>query len=261
VTDEKEDVVDKWIVTKKKTGYPIAILNGDLEKLLGVPHFPFAGVMDGEGNIIYAGDSAEGALKKAMKAAKPGTIWPKKLGGAATMLRNGKLGEGWAELQTMKSAGGLDDKEQKTLDRFVDYVTSASSTVIKTAQDLAKKDLVYLAVKKAEGIANAKPALPATEEAQKLLTDLKGLPNYDAEMKGGEAYAAAFAKEDAQEYLPAVEGYKKVAKDFESAKIAAVAMKRAQDLVSRGMPGYSPVCEKCQKQKKACEKHAKPVKL
>ena len=164
MTDETEDVVDKWIVTKKKTGYPIVILNGELEKQLGVPHFPFAGVMDGDGNIVYAGDSAEATLKKTLKNAKPGSIWPKKIAGPAQLLRNEKLAEAWGELQSAKSAGGLDDKEQKTLDRFIEYVTTTSGTVVKTAQDLAKKDLVYQAVKKSEGIANAKPALPATED-------------------------------------------------------------------------------------------------
>jgi hypothetical protein len=261
VTDEQVDVVDKWIVTKKKTGYPIVILDGQLEKLLGVPHFPFAGVLDPDGKISYAGDSPEAALKKSLKVAKPGSIWPKKLVPAAALLRAGKMGEAWAELQTVKTAGGLDEKEQKTLEKFTTFVTAASADVVKGASELYKKDVVYLAVKKLEPIANSKPPLPSAEAAQKLLTEINALPTIGPEMKGGEAYAAAFAKEEAQDYLSAVNGYKDVIKKFAGTKIAGAAQKRAANLVERGMPGYEPACEKCMEAKKACEKHAKPVKL
>jgi len=261
VTDEAVDVVDKWIATKKKTGYPIVILDGELEKILGVPHFPFAGVMDPEGNIVYAGDSPAAALKAALKAAKPGSIWPKKLSAAAVLLRNGKLGEAWAELQTVKTAGGLDDREQKTHEKFTTFITDSSAAVVKLGEDLFKKDLIYAAAQKVESIANAKPALPATEAAQKLLAEMKAAPMYDAEMKGGELFAAAAAKEEAQAYTDAFNAFKDVTKKAEGTKIAAVALKRAESLVKRGMPGFEPACEKCAKAKKACEKHAKPVKL
>jgi hypothetical protein len=259
VTDEKTDVVDKWFASKKKTGYPIVILDGSLEKVLGVPHFPFTGVIDPDGNLVYAGDSPEGAIKKAMKAAKPGSIWPKKLMGAATMLRNGKLGDAWSELQANKA--GLDDREQKVHEKFSTYIADVSADTVKEAQELFKNDMVYAAMKKAEGIATAKPELPATPDAVKLVADMKAGATFDNEMKGGELYAAALAKEGAEDYTGAVNAYKDVAKKAEGTKIAGVATKRAQDLISRGMPGYEPACEKCQKRKKACEKHAKVVKL
>jgi hypothetical protein len=261
VTDEAVDVVDKWVASKKKTGYPILIDRGGLEQSLGVPHFPYSGVIDPDGNLVYAGDAPESAIKKGMKSAKPGSMWPKKLASAAAQLRNGKLAEAWAELQTLKSAGGLDEKEQSTLDKFSTYISDASTASVKTAEELFKKDMVYAAFKKAEGIANAKPALPATEDAAKLLTEIKAVVGFDNEMKGGEFYAAAFAKEESADYLGAVGGYKDVMKKAEGTKIAEVAKKRAEDLIKRGMPGFEPVCEKCSKAKKACEKHAKAVKL
>jgi hypothetical protein len=259
ITDEAVDIVDKWIATKKKTGYPIVILDGQLEKVLGVAHFPYTGVIDPEGNLTYAGDNPEGAIKRCMKGTKPGSIWPKKLLAAAMLLRNGKLGEAWAELQTLKA--GLDDREQKVRDNFSAYVSGASADTVKEAQELFKKDLIFAAMTKVEPIANAKPELPATPDAVKLVAELKAVPKFDAEMKGGESYAGALAKEGNQEYLDAVNEMKKVIKTSEGTKIADVALKHAQDLVSHGMPGYAPACEKCQKQKKACEKHAKPVKL
>ncbi len=259
ITDEAVDIVDKWIATKKKTGYPIVILDGALEKVLGVAHFPYTGVIDPEGNLTYAGDNPEGAIKRCMKGTKAGSIWPKKLLGAATLLRSGKLGEAWAELQTLKA--GLDDREQKVRDSFSTYVSEASADTVKAAQDLFKKDMIFAAMTKVEPIANAKPELPATPDAVKLVADLKAAPNFDNEMKGGEMYVAALAKEDEQEYLDAVNELKKVIKNAEGTKIADVALKHAQDLVKRGMPGYAPTCPKCSKTHKACEKHAKPVKL
>ena len=261
MTDEKEEVVDKWIASKKKTGYPIAILNGELEKVLGVQHFPYAGVIDPDGNLAYAGDTPEGTLKKALGKAKPGSVWPKKLESVVALVRTGKLGESWAQLQTVKSGGGLDDKDQKAVEKFEKFISGTSANSVTAAQDLAKKGLILQAMKRVEGIAAAKPPLPASEAAQKLVTELKATPNFDNEVKGGEAYTAAHAKEDAHEYLQAVEAYKDVAKKFEGTKIAGVAMNSAQQLVTDGMPGYSAACEQCHKLHKACEKHAKVVKL
>lgn len=262
MTDEELSVVDKWY-GGRKTNYPIAILDGELEKLLGVPHFPFTGVISPEGEIIYAGNSPESTLKKAMKSAKAGSMWPKKLAKAAGLLRNGKLGEGWSELQSVKSAGGLDERETKTVEKFEKHITETSAGAVKTARDLLKKDLVYAALKKVQDIADAKPALPATEDAAKLVAELKALSTFDLEIKGGEAYESGRAKEDEDDFLGAVTAYKDAAKKGEGAKIAAVALARAKDLVDRNLPGYSPVCPKCNatKVKKACEKHLKPLKL
>jgi len=261
VTDEEVEVVDKWVASRKKTGYPIAILGGELEEFLGVPHFPFSGVLDPEGKIAYAGDSPESALKKALKAAKPGSIWPKRLLPSAALLRTGKTGEAWATLQELRAAGGLDDAEQKTLDRFSVHVTAASADAVKAANELFKKDLLYLALQRLEPIAASKPPLPSAEEAKKLLEEIRAVPAIDAELKGGEVYAAGLAKEEEREFLDAVLAYKDVAKKFAGTRIAGAAQKRAEHLVGRGMPGYQKACEKCQEAKKACEKHAKTVKL
>jgi hypothetical protein len=226
-----------------------------------VAHFPFTGVIGPDGNLSYAGDSPETAIKAGMKGAKPGSIWPKKLMAAATALRNGKLGDAWTELQTLKA--GLDDREQKVRDGFTAYVTESSSDAVKQAQDLFKKDMIWLAMKKAGPIADAKPELPATPDAVKLVADMKAVAKFDDEMKGGEMYSAAIAKEDSNEYLDAVNALKDVIKKSEGTKIAEVARKHAQDIIDHGMVGYSPTCPKCNegKTKKACAKHAKPVKL
>lgn len=259
MTDEAEDLVDKWVASKKKTGYPIAILDGQLEEMLGVPHFPFNGVIGPDGKIAYAGDSPESTLKKALKEARPGSMWPKALAGVAQLLRSGKIGEAWVELQANKA--GLSDQEKAVHERFSTYVTTISGAAVTQAQELVKADKIYAAFQKVEAIANAKPELPATPDAVKLVAELKALPTFDLEMKGGEMFAAALAKEEARDYAAAVNAYRDVLKKCEGAKIAAVARKQAENLINKGMPGFEPSCEKCKNQKKACPKHAKEMKL
>ena len=162
---------------KKKTGYPIVILDGALEKALGVPHFPFNGVIDPDGKIAYAGDSPESTIKKLMKGARPGSMWPKALQGAAQLLRDGKVGEAWAELQSGKN--GLSDREKAVHERFTGYVSDLSASTVKRAADLLKADRAYAALKVAEAIANAKPELPGTADAIKLVGEIKALPSFD----------------------------------------------------------------------------------
>jgi cytochrome c5 len=95
----------------------------------------------------------------------------------------------------------------------------------------------------------------------KLIAEIKAVPTYELEMKGGELFAAAAAKADAEDYIAAVNAYKDVMKKTEGSKIAGVAKEQAEKLISKGMPGFETSCEKCHKAKKACEKHAKPMKL
>lgn len=261
MTDEAIDVVDKWIAGKKKTGYPIVILNGELEKLLGVPHFPFNGVIGPDGKISYAGDSPASAIKQSMKAAKPGSIWPKKMASVAALFRVGKLGEAWTELQAAKTAGGLNERETAVSEKFATYLTDVAAEAVKAAQELVKRERIFEAFKKVELIASAKPELPSTPAAATLIAELKALPTFELEMKGGELFGAAAAKADEADYVAAVNGYKDVMKKAEGAKIAGVAKEQAEKLISKGMPGFETSCEKCNKAKRACEKHAKPMKL
>jgi hypothetical protein len=218
-------------------------------------------VIDGEGNIVYAGDSPESALAKAMKVAKAGPMWPKKLAKAATFLRANKLGEAWSEIEALKAAGKLDERETQVLERFSKYIADASTGAVKAASELLKADLVYQAVQKLEGIAQVNPELPATKDANTLLAEMQALPRFDDEIKGGSTYATGLVKEDDCDYVGAVTTYRDLAKKFDGTKIAGVAMKRAQELVQQGMPGYAQACEKCMKAKKACEKHPKTIDL
>lgn len=261
VTDEDSKLVDAFVAKRKPT-YPVVILKSNaLESALGVPHFPFNGVIDTEGKLVYAGDSPESTIGKVMKNAKGGSPWPKKLVKASLALRNGAFGEAWAELQTVGKDTSLDDREKQVLERFEAYVQSNVTDDFAAAKKESSGGLIYRAVQRLEPLAAAKPPLPVSEEATALLTELKGTPKFDDEMKGGEAFNSADAKEDAGDYLAAFNAFKDIAKKYSEARIGSVATGRAKSILDRGMPGYAPACPKCQEAKKACPKHLKPVKL
>ena len=261
VTDEETKLVDEF-VGKRKPTYPIVILKGNaLETALGVAHFPFNGVIDTEGKLVYAGDSPESTLGKVMKNAKPGSPWPKKLVKASLALRAGHFGDAWTEIQAVSKDTGLDEREKNVLQRFQKYVEGNVSDDLAVAKKEASGGLIFRAVKRLEPLSAAQPPLPVSEDATKLLAELKAGPKFEDEMKGGEAFEAADAKEDAQDFIAAFGGFKDVAKKYDDTRIGSVASGRAKSIIDRGMAGYAPACPKCQEAKKACAKHAQPLKL
>ncbi len=261
VTDEETKLVDEFVAKRKPT-YPVVILkNHDLETALAVPHFPFNGVIDTDGKLVYAGDSPESTLGKVMKNAKGGSIWPKKLVKASLALRAGRFGDAWAEIQSLGKDSGLDDREKRVLDRFQAYVESNVSDDLAAAKKESGAGLIYRAVKRLEPLAAAQPPLTVSEEAGRLLAELKGGAKFDEEMKGGEAFEAADKKEEAQDFLAAFNAFKDIAKKYADNRIGSVATGRAKSILDRGMVGFEPACPKCGEAKKACAKHAKNVKL
>lgn len=261
VTDEETKLVDEFVAKRKPT-YPIVILKSSaLETALGVPHFPFNGVIDTEGKLVYAGDSPESTIGKVMKNAKPGSPWPKKLVKASLALRASRFGEAWTEIQSVAKDTALDEREKKVLERFQSYVESNVADDFASAKKESGAGLIGRALKRLEPLAAALPPLPVSEDAGKLLAELKATPKFDDELKGGEAFDAADAKEDARDYLAAFNAFRDVAKKYSEQRIGSVANGRAKSIVDRGMVGYAPACPKCQEAKKACAKHAKPVKL
>lgn len=260
VTDEDPKLVDDFVAKRKPT-YPIVALKSSaVDKALGTEHFPFHGVIDTEGKLAYAGDSPESTLGKVMKDAKPGSPWPKKLVKASLALRANHLIEAWAEIQVVAKDTALDEREKSVLGRFQGFVESSVADEYAAAKKESSAGLIYRAVKRLEPLAASAPPLPVTEDAGKLLAELKAVPKFDDEMKGGAAFDAADALEDKQEYLDAFSAFKDVAKKFAEARIASVANGRAKSIADRGMIGYAPACPKCSAAKKACAKHAKPVK-
>lgn len=261
VTDEETKLVDEFVAKRKPT-YPVVILkNHDLETALSVPHFPFNGVIDTEGNLVYAGDSPESTLGKVLKNAKPGAMWPKKLVKAAQALRSGRFADAWGELQGLAKDASLDEREKKVLARFQAYVESNVSDELAAAKKESNAGLILRASKRLEALSAAQPPLSVSEEAGRLLAELKGTPQYADELKGGEAFEAADKKEEALDYLAAFNAFRDIAKKFAVNRIGSVALGRAKSILDRGMAGYEPACPKCGEAKKACAKHAKNVKI
>lgn len=259
VTDEKVDLVDAW-VAKRKPAYPVVILKDrKLEEALGVQGFPTVGVVDPAGTIAYAGYSPGSVLSKAIDGATKGSIWPAKLAKAVGFVRVGDLPKAHAELA--KLGDGLGPEEQKARESLQAHVTATLTGEIARARKLVEEGRVAAAVAAVEPIAKAEPEVPASADAKALLAELAALPTYKLELSGGEAYAEAEALEQEREYLDAVDAYKSVVKKAPGTKIAGLAKARVEDLVRRGLPGYSKNCLKCRQATKACEKHAKPVKL
>lgn len=261
VTDEDPKLVDEFCEKRKPT-YPVVVLpKGELEALLGVPHFPYSGVIDGDGLIAYSGDSPESTIKRLMKNAKPGSIWPKKAQKAASLIRSGKLAAAWAEVQATQAGGALDAREQAVLERFAAHIEQNAAEELAAAKKALSAGLVHRAFATLNSLASAKPALPTSEEAAKQLAELKALPELEAELKAGEAFDKADEKEEALDYHGAALGFRDCAKKNAGTKVAEVAARRAKNLVDKGLPGMEAACPRCQEAKKACEKHAKPVKL
>jgi hypothetical protein len=260
VTDEKTELVDAFVAKRKPT-YPIVILKTDaLEKALKVPHFPFNGVIDPTGTLSYAGDSPQGALGDAMKVAKPGPIWPKKLLPAAQALRAQDLDGAWAQLELVAKDAALDARDTAVLGRFRAFVERSVADQLDAAKKSADAGFVYDAVQVLTPLAAAK-ALPARADAEQRLADLRALPKFDLELKGGEAFVAAAKLESSGEFSDAFDAFKGLSKKYAAAKIGPLAFARAKSLVDRGLPGYKSTCPKCQAARKACAKHAEDVKL
>ena len=261
VTDEDTKLVDEFVAKFKPTYPVVSTKTTALETALGVAHFPYHGVIDPEGKLAYSGDSPESTLGKAMKVAKPGSPWPKKLVKASQALRESRLGAAWTELQLVAKDGALDEREKQVLERFQAYVEGCVADDLAAAKKESGAGMILRATRRLERLVAVEPPLPVSEEAAKLFAELKAVPRYADELKGGEAFDAADAKEDAQDYLAAFTSFKELAKKYDDTRIGALANGRAKSILDRGMAGYAPACPKCQTAKKACEKHAKPLKL
>lgn len=261
VTDEAADLVDEF-VEKRKPTYPVVILKTSaLEDALGVPHFPFHGVIDTKGNLVYAGNSPEGAIGKSLKDAKAGPLWPKKLTKAAQALRVSKWADAWTELDAVGKDTGLDEREKAVHAKFKAYVEAQASAAFARAKAAAAAGHVWAALVDCEPLAKASPPMPMAEDAQKLVADLRATPKFDLESKGGQEFVEADRLERTRDYLGAAERFKAISKKYPGTQIGPLALQRARDLVGRGMPGFKETCPKCGKAGRACAKHAEEVKL
>ncbi len=262
MTDEPPELVDKFVAQFKPT-YPIVSLkSGDFESFLGVRGFPHKAVIAPDGTLL-ANDRAgvPSALSKAMSKAKKGSMWPKSLAKQAKLLQAGDYVKAYAATLKAIEGGKLPEGDVATAELFKTYVEDLGTTALDTGRAALDEGFVYRAATGVEYWAAAKPPVPVTEDCRRLLAELEALPDYKKEMKGGEIFAEAKALEDEMEYLDAAKAYKSILKKCADTKIAGHARTTAEELIKKGMIGFSSACQTCRKAGKACAKHAEDFKL
>jgi hypothetical protein len=264
VTDEEPELVEKWIL-KSKAAYPIVILeNRDFESFLNVKGFPTAAVIGPEGTLDWVGSAGatSGPVSKALSGAKKGSIWPKKLSKVAKLMGAGDYAKSYAEIRKLVEGGKLAEGEELEMGRmFQAYLEDQAAAGLAAGRAAQEAGRVYEAVQAVERFVAAKPAFPATADCKALLAELKAMPTFKKEMKGGAMMKEAAALVGEREYTEAVELYLKVMKSCKGAQVADLARAEAQSLVDEGMPGYKGTCDACMRARKACSKHHEDVKL
>ena len=261
MTNEDLDLVDAW-VTKKNPSYPIVVVRGKaFDKALGVKGYPTQGVIAPDGTLTYAGYSPEGKFKQAVKQAEKGSLYPKVLNEVRKALGADDRNKAYAELRALESGGKLAEADADWAARFKDWIEGLAAEDLEAARAEFEAGRVYLAVARAEPLAESKAAYPSSPDAKAFLEELEALPTYKRELAGGKAYASALELEAEGEYTDAAKKFVTIAKNFKAARIGDAALIQARRISDAGLPGYKKTCNDCRKQKRACSRHAETVKL
>jgi hypothetical protein len=214
-----------------------------------------------DGTLAYAGDSPEGPLSDALGAAKKGSIFPSKFAKVLKAMHERDVPKAYAEVRKLADAAAASGESDPWLPRFQTWVEERAASDVASARALAQEGRVHTAQALAQPYAAAKVALPVSQDAGAFLKELTARPAFQEELKAGPLFDAAEELDQGYEYTAAVDGYKKVYKKYGTTPIGALAKKRAQEIVDKGLPGLSTECEACAKAHKACEKHHEDVKL
>jgi len=263
VTDEKPELVDKWMADVQPT-YPVVILgSGDFESFLEVKFFPTAAVITPEGELSFSGSSSEvaGPLSEAMSRAKKGSLWPKSLSKVVKALEAGKTDAAYGALLKLLDGGKLGEADGTIAGQFRSYLEGQAALAHEAGRKLLDEGFAWRAAGKVELYAEAKTPFPASADCAALLAEIAALPSFKKEMKGGELFAEAEALLDERDYTAAIKAWVSITKKCKGTRIAEHARARAAELARKGMAGYKSTCERCQQAKQACSKHAETVKL
>lgn len=263
MTDEDPALVDAW-VKKNKPSYPVAILkSGKFERAIGVEYFPYGAVIAPDGKIAFNGSVGmiSGPLGDALSKAEKGSIFPKSIGKATKLMRDGKLDKSYGEILSLIEAGKVSEADMPAVEGFKLYLEDQAATALADAKKFQEDGLVYMATQRLEPFAEAKPPFPATADCLALLTTLEEMPDFKKEVKGGEAYLEAKQEADAGEFTEAVKGYKSVCKKYAGTRIADRARADAQEIIDQRKTGYKAHCMDCRKSQRACEKHYEEIEL
>jgi hypothetical protein len=262
VTDEKPDVVDRW-VRKKNPTYPIVVTKDrTFEKAIGVRFFPTGAVLDPEGVIAYAG-SAGGTSKPLEAAAKKSDkkpFFPKSLKKVRAKLNVADLEGAYKELDKLSKKRSTDDETAAWVGQFQAYIDGRTRSQFDDAKAKAELGLVHSAVGLAEPLAEA-DALPIAEEVEAWLEELESRDDYKDAIKAGTYWDKAQGLEDEREFVDAIKAYRVVLKRYDGTQIGDLALQRVADIIESGMPGFRETCNACRAADRACEKHHERVKI
>jgi hypothetical protein len=262
VTDEKLDVVDRWIKRRNPT-YPIVVTKDrSFEKALGVRFFPTGAVLDPEGVILYAG--SVGGMGKPLEAAaklsdkKP--FFPKSLKKVRKYLGAFDLEGAYKELDRIAGKRKVDEETAAWVSQFRAYIDGRVQSQFDSAKQQAERGLIHSAVSLAEPLAEAE-RLPLSTEVAAWLVELESRVDYKAALKAGPHWDKAQGLEDEREFVDAIKAYRVVLKRYGGTPIGELALNRVAAIIEAGMPGFRESCSACRAVDRACEKHHEKVKI
>jgi len=261
VTDEPASLVIPWM-QKNEVTHPVVILkDGKLEDAIGVSSFPTSAVylnfeQQWKGHPAGMG----GALGKAQKAGRKGSLYPKKLAKVTKLIDKHEPLKAYQAL--LKLQPKLTGEDADWAERFQTHLLSMCERDFKAAKTAVETGFWLKAVSLAQPYLGKDTPFPGAPETGKLIFEILERPSYAKEAKGGEMFVEAKQLEGEYAYEDAVTAYKSILKKCPDTEIAKHAKSRAESLIEAGRPGYKSSCQQCVRNRlKACDKHYKQMKV
>lgn len=245
-----------------KPEFPIVIVKGGaFDDALGVRGYPTKAVVSPDGILTYAGYDEGEALENAMSSATKGSFIPKIVDKVRKLMSSGKRDKAYAEVLSILEKGkAKTDEDRFWVESYQGSIEAGVASDVELARTEFDEGRAYLAVELLEEITKSKMIYPAREAALLLLQEVEAMPNFKDEMKGGKAYAKARTYGDEREFEDYAKAMISVSKKYDGTRIGERALKDAQDVIDRGLPGMRSSCPGCAERKKACVKHAVEIK-
>ncbi len=245
-----------------KPEFPIVIVKGSaFDDALGVRGYPTKAVVSPDGILTYAGYGEDAALESAMSSATDGSIFPKIINKVRKLMSADKRDKAYAEVLSILEKGkAKTDDDRYWVESYQSSIEAGVASDVELARTEFNEGRAYLAVDLLEEITKSKMIYPAREPALLLLQEVEAMPTFKDEMKGGKAYAKARAYGQEREYEAYAKAMISVSKKYSETRIGERALKDAQDVIDRGLPGMRSSCPGCSERKKACVKHAVEIK-
>lgn len=243
--------------------HPVVILKGgELENLIGVTGYPTSAVFS-NGELVWTGHPSESgaAVDKALKKAKKGSVFPRSLAKAGSLLRSNQPAQAYSEV--LKLEPKLSAADSAWAIRVKKFIEEESVTALDAGKADVESGFIWRGIDRARQFGGEGSLLPNAKDWAAWKAQVESAtPDLKRELAGGPLYAEAAALAKAYDFVGAVKGYKSVMSKCRGSRIAANAESAAQAIVEAGSCGFNPNCEKCDhKDLRACSKHREEVKL